>query len=184
MKLYKGLLQGSMQYLNPSVFVSLFIVLLFTQKSVAQTFETGVYDRIDTIIIFDPETHIEQIEISKIASLYIDASQCDSLPKVFKAKGVNISKAISKELSALEFRCRGLAQLDWKGDLEVESFKILFYRRNKVTRVLFNKGAFFTEEVRKEIGKMSSGNRIVLKQILLAKQQKPISTGEFTLNIH
>lgn len=110
----------------------LIILWIFNiQISNSQNYKTGISDRIDTITTFDPETKIEEIMVIKYSFVYLDADNCESLPKSFTAKANAIKFDLAKEISLLEFRCNGKFQAKGKGRWEIKSFNLVVYNANQ-----------------------------------------------------
>lgn len=162
----------------------LFILLiLIINKSTSQKYETGVYERIDTIVIFDPETNIEEIKIVKSMNVYIDADNCESLPKTFIAKTNKAKVAEIKELSDIEIRCNGKFQREWKGEWEIHSFNLVIYEAKQTPRTIANLGSYFTNETQMVLAEINSGELITFEQITLVHPQKGQATAGFSLQI-
>lgn len=169
--------------MNASSLLFIFLILI-TNKSTSQKYETGVYERIDTIITLDLETNIEEIKIVKSMNVYIDADNCESLPKKFIAKICKAKVEQVKELSSLEFRCNGRFQRVWEGEWEIKSFNLVISKANQAPRTIDNLGSKFTKETQKVFAEMNSGELIAFEQITLVHRQKGLSkTAEFSLQI-
>lgn len=160
----------------------LFLFLILSgAKGASQKMETGVYERIDTIITFDPQTQIEEIRIVKVNAVYMDAEFCEPLPKVFVAKRAEADLEQVKELSAIEFRCSGLYQREWAGEWKIQSFDLVIYKSNQATQTIANWGSDFTEETRKGLAGLDSGDLVSFERVILVHPQKGLMTGGCSL---
>ncbi|MBK9722704.1 MAG: hypothetical protein IPO78_13995 [Saprospiraceae bacterium] len=162
----------------------LFILLILTTNlCTSQKYETGFNAGIDTIVTFDLETNIEVIKIVKYLNVFIDADNCESLPKKFIAKISMAAVAQVTELSAIEFRCNGKFQREWEGEWEIQSFNLVINKSKQAPRTIANLGSQFTEETKKVLAEISSGEIISFEQITLVHPQKGRTTAGFSFRI-
>jgi hypothetical protein len=162
----------------------LFSLLIFiVNKNISQNYETGIYERIDTVVIFDPATNIEEIKIVKSLNVYIDVDNCESIPKKFVAKTSNVKVAQVKELSAIALRCSGKFQGNWNSEWTIQSFNMVIYRAKQAPRTIANWGSDFTPETRRALEEIKSGELIAFEQVVLVHKQKGLFTTGFSLQI-
>lgn len=149
--------------------------------SASQAFDARVYERIDTIITFDPQTLIEEIRIVKVNAVYMDTEFCEPLPKSFIAKRAKADLEQVKKLSAIEFRCSGMYQREWAEEWKIQSFDLVIYKLNQATKTISNWGSDFSEETRKGLAGLDSGDLVSFEQVILVHPQKGLITGGCSL---
>ncbi len=159
----------------------MFVLLYY--GAYGQMCKTGLYERIDTIVIFDPETHVEVTRIEKAMSVYFDANQCDSLPDKMIAKTTPAKLSEVSNLASLEFRCGGLYQRPWEEEWKIESFKLVKYRANKRGQSILNVGSEFSKETKEFLRKLNSKDILGFVEIKLVHVQKGRASGEFKLKL-
>ncbi|MDQ3142141.1 MAG: hypothetical protein M3Q56_07835 [Bacteroidota bacterium] len=164
--------------MKASSLIFILLILIIT-KSISQKYETGVYGRIDTIVTLDLDTNIEEVKIVKSMNVYIDADNCETLPKEFSAKTTKAEVAQVKELTDIEFRCNGEFQREW----EIESFNLVINKMKNAPRTITNLGSNFTLETKKVLSEMNSGELIAFEQITLLHPKKGLATVGFSLQI-
>jgi len=165
---------------------SAFLIILWIfniQFSNSQNYETGINDRIDTLITFDPATNIEEIKVMKYSYMYLNAENCESLPKNLIGKTSVIKFALLKEISFLEFRCNGKFQAKAAGGWEVKSFNLVVNNTNQAPLKIANLGSELSAEAQKMLSELKSAERIAFEQITLAHPQKGETSAEFSLQI-
>jgi hypothetical protein len=169
----------------------LFSLLIFiVNKNISQQYQTSIFERFDTIVIFDPETLVEEVRYVSSMNAIIEAGHCESLPKKFMAKTGRASIDEIKKLSAIELRCDGTVEMFWnvqsnKFDKvwEVQSFNLVVYKANQPPRTIVNWGSDFTPETKKALEEMKSGELITFEQIVLVHKQRGLFTAGFSLQI-
>lgn len=159
----------------------LFCVLLNVAKGSSQKIQTGVYERIDTIVTFDPQTLWEEIRIVKVNAVYMDAEFCEPIPDAFMAKRGQVDLSMARELNEMEFRCSGMFQREWAGEWEIQSFNLVLYKANQPHGTWANWGAEFTEEARKGLSGLAAGDLLSFEQVILVHPKEGLKTGGCSL---
>ncbi len=152
-------------------------------NSSAQKCKSDVYKRIDTIIIYDPETKIESIKIVKSTNIYLDADNCEALPKNFMADTCKAVLSEAKDLSSIELRCKGKYQADWEKAWKIQSFSMVIHKSKQTTLSIDNSGAEFTSDTRNVFDKLNSGDLVEFSKINLVHPKNGMVSASFVLQV-
>ncbi len=161
----------------------LVLFMLINNTSTSQNYNTGIYERIDSIITLDMETNITDTQIVPVISIFIDAENCDSLPLHFIAKTCGGDVAQLKKLSTIEFRCNGKFQRYWEDEWDIKAFNLKPTKRNQPIQSIINQGSEFGQELKEVLANLKSGENIVFENIILVHPKKGTVAAEFLMQV-
>ncbi|MBK9107583.1 MAG: hypothetical protein IPM92_04165 [Saprospiraceae bacterium] len=166
------------------VSILLFALIISTSYfGISQNLLTSVAERIDTIVVYDTETKIEEIKILHITFAQLDADFCDSFHQNFKATSSYLSVTQARNLSTIDLNCNGLLQKQWDGDWEIKSFELILKKPNQVQRKITNKGWNFNEETKMLLTEVNQGDILAFEQIQLAHPKKGHASLRFMMEV-
>lgn len=153
-------------------------------QGICQNFKSGVYDRIDSITVTDLETGLTESKIVKVNAIYLDASNCESLPAKFIAQDCSADEVLIKQLTEIEFRCNGMFQRNWEGEWNILSFNLVVYKDKHPPMTVFNQGSEFSKKTMRLLSTMKSGEHLKFARIILDHPQKGRVIAGFSLLVN
>lgn len=149
----------------------------------AQNLTTSTAERIDTIVVYDTETEIEEIKIIEVSYIKIEADFCDSFDQEFKTNIGFINASQAHQLSDIELNCNGQLQAGWTGGWEIKSFDLVFCKPNQVRSKITNPDGYFSELSQIMLRELNYGDLLIFEQMYLAHPQKGEASIEFTMKV-
>lgn len=167
-----------------NLIICCFLLIASIAKVASQTYTSGVYNRVDSISIYDPETNLTESKIVKVNAIYLDASNCESLPAKFIAQDCSADEVLIKQLTEIEFRCNGMFQRNWEGEWNILSFNLVVYKDKHPPMTVFNQGSEFSDKTMRLLSTMKSWEHLKFARIILEHPQKGSVIAGFSLLVN
>ena len=162
----------------------------------SQHIESGIFDRIDTVTVFDPETQIEVVKIAKYSNIILNLKDCNSPIKRLTSETQKVPYMKIRDLSGFEPRCMGKYSDNWM----VKSFNISIMKNDKKTdsisklelindsivippNVTSSLEALMSKAMGQFLSKSNAGDVVLFENIILVNSQKDslIASVDFLL---
>ncbi len=134
--------------------------------------------RIDTVIIFDPETQIETVKINKYDAIGLYLNACSKEDRTFKLGTFFVAEDQIRKAGHLFFHCASEPQA-WQ--YEILSYIMRVQKPNGTSYNLVQSGEAFSESVKQIMTELQKGDRIVFENLNVNPKGNPTLEISFTL---